>query len=91
MKGESIKEKIANLFELPKDVVLDLPRISIIGNLELNIENHRGIIEYEQEIIRIRIQDGQVIISGKELIIESLTKSEVGIKGYIKDVTFKCY
>jgi sporulation protein YqfC len=91
LKGESIKEKIANLFELPKDVVLDLPRISIIGNLELNIENHRGIIEYEQEIIRIRIQDGQVIISGKELIIESLTKSEVGIKGYIKDVTFKCY
>lgn len=88
MKGGNIKEKFANLFDLPKDVVMDLPRIFTIGNLELKLENHRGIIVYEKELVKVRIYDGQVIISGQELMIERLTKEEIRIKGQIKDITF---
>jgi len=86
---EKLKNKFANLFELPKDVVLDLPHISMVGNIEFHLENHKGIIEYEENLIRIRIHKGQVLISGKELMIEELTKVEVKIKGHIQDVIFK--
>ncbi|SJZ96344.1 sporulation protein YqfC [Selenihalanaerobacter shriftii] len=95
MENDSIKEKFKNkfadFFELPKDVVLDVPRIALVGNLELNLENHRGVIEYDQEKVRIRIHKGQVIILGKELIIEELSKEEARITGYIKDINFKYY
>lgn len=86
---EELKNKFAELFEMPKDTVLDAPRISMVGNMELVLENHRGIIEYTEEKIRIRINNGQVVISGAELIIEDLTKQTVNIKGQIIDISFK--
>ena len=32
---------------------MDLPRITLIGNLQLFVENHKGIIEYSDSRIRI--------------------------------------
>ncbi|ADL12157.1 sporulation protein YqfC [Acetohalobium arabaticum] len=86
---EELKNKFAELFEMPKDTVLDAPRISMVGNMELTLENHRGIIEYTEDQVRIRINSGQVVISGAELIIADLTKQTVNIKGQIIDISFK--
>lgn len=38
------KEKILNKLDLPSDISLDLPKIIVIGNREITIENHKGII-----------------------------------------------
>ena len=43
-KFEKSRDVIAEKFDLPKDVVLNLPKITIIGNNEIIIENHKGII-----------------------------------------------
>ncbi|MBM7623155.1 sporulation protein YqfC [Sporohalobacter salinus] len=86
---EKIKNKFADFFEMPKDIVLDAPQISMIGNMDLVLKNHRGIIEYTQEKIRVRINKGQVVICGEELIIANLTKEMVSVKGQIVDVSFK--
>ncbi|MGM0471622.1 MAG: sporulation protein YqfC [Bacillota bacterium] len=87
--GDRLKNKFAEFFEMPKDVVLDMPRISLIGNLELRLENHRGVIEYQQSKIRIRIYKGQVVIVGEGLVIELLTKQSIKVAGEIVDLTFK--
>ncbi|MCK8824456.1 sporulation protein YqfC [Fuchsiella alkaliacetigena] len=87
--SDKFKNKFADVFELPKDVVLDEPRIFMLGNFELNLENHCGIIEYGRELIRIRIYQGQLVILGEELIIKKLTKETVEINGQITNVEFK--
>jgi len=38
-----IKKQTANFLEILNDVMLDLPRIVLVGNLQVFIENHRGI------------------------------------------------
>ncbi|MBC8080939.1 MAG: sporulation protein YqfC, partial [Gorillibacterium sp.] len=34
------------MLDVPQDVVHDLPRITMIGNRQLYIENHRGVLQF---------------------------------------------
>ena len=45
------KEDVAQKLGLPRDVVLDIPKIIITGDNELIIENHKGIIMFEEDEI----------------------------------------
>ena len=45
----SFKKIISDPFEPPKELVLDLPRMTMVGNVQFYLENHRGVIAYDQE------------------------------------------
>ena len=47
------KNKLTEQAALPKDVVLGLPILTVTGTSEFVLENHRGILEYTEEKIRI--------------------------------------
>ncbi len=87
-KSTEIKESISELLELPKDIILDLPRITMIGNLQLYIENHKGIVEYSKQRIRINTKNGIVRITGKNLSIKTIITEEIVITGLIQDIEF---
>ena len=40
-----LKNRITETYELPKDVVMGQPVVTVLGRTEMNIENYRGIIE----------------------------------------------
>ena len=82
------KNLFSEFFELPKDIVLDLPRISIIGNLQFYVENHRGIIEYNDKVIRIGIRNGELVIKGNDLGIKNIYAHEILIEGTIENIDF---
>lgn len=86
---DSIKNAVSEILELPKDIMLGLPKITMIGKLETYIENHKGIIEYSKEIIRINTNEGVLKITGKEMSIKSIITEEVSITGEIISVEFK--
>lgn len=86
--NRDIKEKIAEFLVLPKEVVLDYPKISLIGNRQITIENYKGIIEYDSQRIRINTSKGLVIILGENLEINTLTLEEIYISGNISNVGF---
>ena len=86
---EKIKNKLAQIFDLPQEVLLNLPSISLIGNLNLVIENHRGIIKYTPQLIKVRVYHGKIVILGEELMIESLEEDIVVVEGRITDLSFK--
>ena len=46
------KEVIVEKLDLPKDVLLDVPKIIVIGRNEVTIENHKGIMLFEREKIK---------------------------------------
>lgn len=73
---------------LPKDVVYGAPIVSIIGRMELSVENYRGIIEYNDNLIRIQTKKGQIRIRGKRLIISCYTCDEMKITGRIDAVEY---
>ena len=87
-KRVRLLEGLASTFELPEDVVLDLTRTTVTGNGHLLIENHKGILAYEAEQIRIRSQQGEILVIGRRLKIDSLFATEIVITGNIDGIQF---
>ena len=86
--GKEIKENVSEFLELPKDIVMDLPRITLIGNLQLFVENHKGIVEYSDSRIRINTKSGTLKVTGKNFFIKTIVTEEVIIYGDIESVEF---
>lgn len=85
----SMKERIAEISELPKDVVLGMSVVTMLGQTELCLENYAGIIEYTEELIRIRIKHGQMKIIGKNLNVSYYTNDDMKITGCIECIEYQ--
>ncbi len=88
-KKGNFREIIADLFELPREIILDLPRITQVGNVQLYIENHRGVIAYDENEIRLSVNSGEIIIRGEQLQIKNLLEEELLVKGVIGSLTYE--
>jgi len=80
--------KLITTLDLPKDLFLGLSNISLCGNREIYISNHRGILSYGQDEMIILIKDYQIQVKGKSLGIVSYTKEELTIQGSIRSLEF---
>lgn len=85
-KMDNFKYNISEALELPKDIVMDLPKVVLIGNIQLNISNHKGIIEYTQNIIRINSSIGVFKIEGENLELKTILLEEIIIIGNIEKI-----
>jgi sporulation protein YqfC len=78
-----IKKTIARLFELPPEIILNLPMITLIGKDELSVENYKSIIEYGGETIRINTSCGIIKIEGRGLVLKQVTSENILVTGQI--------
>ena len=85
---ESLKKKMACTTNLPKDVIFCVPIITMTGQLEVCVENYKGIMEYTDTLIRIRSKVGQIRVTGRNMQIEYYTNDEMKITGQIKSVEY---
>lgn len=85
---ESLKKKMACTTNLPKDVIFGVPIITMTGQLEVCVENYKGIMEYTDTLIRIRSKVGQIRVTGRDMQIEYYTNDEMKITGQIKSVEY---
>lgn len=82
-------KKLTDVLDLPPEVVMDMARINMVGNMELIVENHKGLIEYSPECIRVRVKAGEVVVTGKNLHLRFLYKDEVKIAGVLENVELR--
>jgi sporulation protein YqfC len=83
---DDIKTNLSEALELPIDITLDLPKIIIVGNKEISIFNHKGIIEYTSLMIRINSRIGIIKVIGEDLEIKNILTEEILIVGNIENV-----
>ncbi len=83
------KNRIAEASELPKDVVMGQPVVTVLGRTEMNIENYRGIIEYTDVMIRIQTKIGQIRITGKNLRVDYYTNDDMKLTGQIEAIEYQ--
>ena len=79
---------MADAANLPTDVVLGVPILTLTGHYEVNIENYRGILEYTEQLIRINVRRGQIRISGKSLEINYYTTTDMKITGKVEKIEY---
>lgn len=84
----SYLEVIADHMLLPPDVMAGVPFITMNGRSVLCVENHRKILEYTEERIRILAKPSPVCVEGKNLKIAYYSKAELKITGLIKSISY---
>lgn len=87
-KIKKIKETISSAFDLPKDIIMDVAKITVIGTVQVAVENHKGVIEYSEQQIRVNSENGIIKISGERLNIKSILHEEIVIEGDITGVSY---
>ena len=88
MKKMSLKTRITEMSEIPKDVVFGVPLITLVGQNEASVENYRGILEYTDKMIRIQTKIGKIQIIGSDLQIENYSNDVMKIIGCIQNIEF---
>lgn len=86
--GESLGEKLARLFEIPGDVYGNRPKVTAIGRGEVLIENFRGIMDFQNGMIRINTNNGVIKVTGDGLNIREITNEEIIIGGKISNIDY---
>jgi len=79
---------INKLVDFPEETILNLPKITILGNNRLIVENHRGIIEFTPQRIRINTPIGILNVCGNDMHINYIIPEEIMLEGDIAIVEF---
>lgn len=84
---QRIRKWTADVLDLPQDVVFDLPRLTMIGDRQLYIENHRGVLHFSSEKLQLALPNGRLEVTGSGLVIRGIWSEEVFIEGVITNVS----
>lgn len=60
--------------------------IILFGNREASVEGCRGVVDYYDNLIRLKVHDGTAVFNGQSLEIVSMTEEATVIKGIIGSV-----
>lgn len=88
-KFQKGKEKLLNKLDFPSDISMDLPKIVVVGNREITIENHRGIIAFESSMVKINSRIGTITISGRNFEILFIGETSMTISGRFEGVSYE--
>lgn len=86
--GKKVKQLMTKTMDLPQDVMMDLPRITMIGQLHIYIENHRGLLAFTESEVRLMLKNGQLLIKGNAFVIKTILPEEIMLEGKIDKVYF---
>ena len=81
--------KFTKLFEIPDEVVSDVPKVTVVNIDRILIENYKCILEYQDIFIRIKMSNGLIDISGLNLELNEMTKDDLIIRGTIESIEFE--
>jgi sporulation protein YqfC len=78
----------AGILDVPEDIAQDIPRLTMIGNIRLQIENHRGVLHFSEERLLLALSRGKVEITGSNLSILAIMAEEVLVEGIIRGLEY---
>lgn len=85
----NLQQTVNKVKSLPKNLVLQLPRITLLGNLQCGIENHDGILQYSSELVIVKTGNYRIYIEGTGLVITSLSAEAFYVEGKIGQVRYE--
>jgi sporulation protein YqfC len=85
---QKLERWITNQLDLPEDVMMDIPRITMVGQLHIYIENHKGLLTFSDKEIRILLSKGQLLVKGKAFVIKTILPEELLLEGKIEQVLY---
>lgn len=84
--SRKFRKLAVDLLDLPQDIVFDMPRLTMVGDRQLTIENHRGVLHFSEDRVLLELGIGKLEITGSEMVIRSVWTEEIFIEGVIKEI-----
>ncbi|HLO11922.1 MAG TPA: sporulation protein YqfC [Pseudoneobacillus sp.] len=86
--GQKVRKWMTEKMDLPQDVMMDLPRMTMIGQIHIYIENHRGLLAFSDQELRLLLKQGQLLVKGKGFVIKTILPEEILLEGKIDQVIY---
>lgn len=81
--------RLNKYLEFPREVVENIPKITVTAFDEILIENFKGILEYEDFFVRISTEIGNININGFNLKLNQMADSDILVSGKIENIDFE--
>ena len=85
---DRVASRAADAFDLPGEVLLDLPRITVTGGGRVMVENHQGLMDYSDQLIVVAGGRVTLKIIGDGLELRAMTAEALLITGNVFSVEF---
>lgn len=86
--GYRLKRWVTATMDLPQDIMMDLPRITMVGQLHIYIENHKGLLTFSDQELRLLLKNGQLLVKGQAFVLKTILPEEILLEGKIDQVIF---
>lgn len=88
-KKKKEASKLERILQIPEELSSDTPKVTIMGFEQVLIENHKGILEYQDYFIRLNTYIGIININGFNLRLEEMTTDDILVTGKIDSIDFE--
>ena len=85
-RESKLLDKLVWAADLPEESLPGQPIVEIVGQRRVLIENHKGVIEYSDCVVRVKMKYGAVCVTGGHLELSRMTKGQLIISGSIESV-----
>ncbi|WP_343209039.1 sporulation protein YqfC [Anaerolentibacter hominis] len=86
---DQYRERMLKRLHLPADVMEGAPILTMMGKNQIYLENYRGILEYDDKLVKVQTKMGVLVISGKNICIDSFDVDEMEITGTFHDICYQ--
>ena len=87
-RKKQFQQQVSNFLDIPRDLMMDLPKVVLVGDVQVQVENHRGIMVYTTEEVKVSTTLGDLQITGKDLSLKNILPDEILVEGRIKSIVF---
>lgn len=88
-KRKNVRNRINKVLEIPDEIALGVPKLTIMQFEEVLIENYKCVLEYQDFFVRVQTNIGIININGYMLTLEEMTSDDIVVKGKIESVDFE--
>lgn len=81
-----IVRKISEVLELPPESVMKIPKITIVGNERVHVENYTALLDYKKANVRLKYDGGVIDILGENFEIKVIGQENMVIWGKISEI-----
>lgn len=86
---DKLKRHFLGVFNLPSEIIMDLPLMMILGDNKLFLENHKGLSSFQKDEIKVKTKKGFILINGEMLTIDEIDTESLTISGKLYSIFYE--
>ncbi len=84
-----IKDVMINRLDIPREIIKNSYKIVIDGDEFITIENHRGILKFNEHEVVLKVDNGVIYIVGNKFTIVYISGKTLKLRGVFKGVNYE--